>query len=198
MSAFRKYILINRSELERLRERKIKEYNPEVTALARTEEAIGNLLTNPMINNEDKVKQLSGLSSTFEQRRPKNINSKTKNVPLHVPVQQVADIPLPMPDPLIAVAAPVIAVPDMLAMDNLEPNQIPNIIPQDENRIKLFDYLQDLRLPVQYSNKLSELLNIINANPHIICSSPKGELVINGNLIQGSNFKHSIRTLSAF
>ena len=173
-----------------MREKNIKEYNPNVTALARTEDEIGNLLNNPMINNEDKVKQLSLLSATFEQRRPKIVNSKT--VPVPFPIQQVAAIPIPLPDPTIAVAAPANTVQEVLPE---EPLVIPNIIAQEEKRIKPFDYLQDLRLPVQYSNKLSDLLNIINANPHIICSSPKGELVINGNIIPDSNFKHSLREL---
>ena len=192
MSAFRKFILINRSELDRLRERKIREYNPTVQALARVEKNIEDVLSDPLSSNESKLQALTDLNSKFDHLRPNKNTVKplaAASIPIIIPnaiapvAQEEVELDLfaaapgpAAPEPAAALAAPGPAV--ALA----SPGQA--AAPEKE-----------FRIPAQYHNKLTELLNIINHSPNIIRAANSGELIINDTLIPHSKYCDAIREL---
>ncbi len=55
MASFRKFVLLSRNELDRIKEKRIREYDQSLSALARTERDIEELLSDPAISNADKL-----------------------------------------------------------------------------------------------------------------------------------------------
>ena len=70
MTAFRKFVLISRNELDRIKEKRIRDYDQSLSALARTERDIEELLSDPAISNEDKLGSYYKLSEMFDKLRP--------------------------------------------------------------------------------------------------------------------------------
>ena len=214
MSTFRKFILINRNELDRVRERKIKEYNPNVQALARVEQSIEEVLANPVTSNDVKLKALSELNNKFEHLRPNKTTVRpiTKQcIPVVVAPQNEAELPPlalttpppPPPPPIVDIPAPIpvleaahqAAAPGPAAAAALAvAGPVAALASADLAELPPLRE-EEIRLPDQYQNKFTQLLNIIKLSPNVIRAATTGELVINNTLIPHSKYIHAIREL---
>ena len=183
-SAFKKYVLINKIDLDRLKERKIQEYNNETNALVRTEKDIVELLADVSIPNDLKIKSLTPLIQKYEILSPLSNPIKEVVTVLDSNASSTADSSivsstLPSTPQRSQAAEPAFQTP----VDPKEVKSEPGIFKN------AFD------IPVQYNKKLTELLTIINRNPNCLQSNSKGELILNGNLIPDSSYIDSFREL---
>ena len=194
-TAFKKFVIINPSELERLKEKRIRDYDQNLTALARLETNIESVLADDSISIEDKLKHYSILSSKFE-----NIQSKCNKSCLQTSR---------------AVTAPVVLAPNL----NIEPpNQAPlpdqeeiqpQVQPEDLHLLpikedaavlpQVVDKLDDdnliLNLPPQFHSKFNSLMAIVKNFPGEISRSINNELIISGKVIPDTSFTELIRNL---
>ena len=156
------------------------------------EKNIEDVLSDPLSSNESKLQALTDLNSKFDHLRPNKNTVKplaAASIPIIIPnaiapvAQEEVELDLfaaapgpAAPEPAAALAAPGPAV--ALA----SPGQA--AAPEKE-----------FRIPAQYHNKLTELLNIINHSPNIIRAANSGELIINDTLIPHSKYCDAIREL---
>lgn len=67
MSTTRKMLLLDQAEVERLRQRQLKEYDPTLGAMARATMEIEEVLTNRNLTDEDKLQLLGSLQERFRK-----------------------------------------------------------------------------------------------------------------------------------
>ena len=152
------------------------------------EKNIEEVLSDPLASNELKIKILTELNNKFEHLRPNKNKVQTlapPTIPIQVPAildkdpeegalePAVVDEAVPMLEDAPAIPEPALAVA-VAAPVEIE---------------------KEFRLPSQYHNKITELINIIKLNPNVIRAADTGELVINNNLIPHSKFNDAIREL---
>jgi len=201
MSTFRKFVLMSRNELDRIKERKIREYDQGLSALVRTEKDIEELLSDPTISNDEKLQSYYKLSEKFEKLRP----IKTTQIPgttTLAPINQSEATPpaTEQEDAMDELEAPEAAtdtppLEPAAAMVALQAQQPPATIAalQAQPLPNQPPILNEVNLPPQYHNKYSQLKTLIDLNPNIIRSSPNGEIVINNRILVDSSYNDLIR-----
>ena len=178
---------MSRNELDRIKERKIREYDQGLSALVRTEKDIEELLSDPTISNAEKLQSYYKLSEKFEKLRPiKSVQIPTTLTPINQEeaIQPVTDQEDEMDESAAAeleTAPPPPEPPAAQAAIEVHPQ--PNPPPN----------LNEVKLPPQYHNKYSQLKSLLDLNPNIIRSSPNGELVINNHILANSSYIDLIR-----
>ena len=61
MSSFSKEVLIEQAELDRLQERQLLEYSPELQAMMRLQNNMKDITANKKLNAEERLNSISGL-----------------------------------------------------------------------------------------------------------------------------------------
>ncbi len=187
MSTFRKFVLMSRNELERIKERKIREYDQGLSALVRTEKDIEELLADPAISNDEKLQSFYKLAEKFEKLRPiKAVTLPTPTVLTatkqeeETPISTVQDDALPL---VLAADAEATAVPALLqpvALATAQVEAAPTLPPI-------------VNLPPQFQNKYSQLKTLLDLHPNKIRASPTGEIIINNHTLVDSSYNDLIR-----
>ena len=203
MTAFRKFVLISRNELDRIKEKRIREYDQSLSALARTERDIEELLSDPAIANEDKLNTYNKLSQKFDKLRPGVVSIAPTGEFVPDPNAAIQPANPPPPDnqadvrAKAAVAAPVVVatveppaatVQAVAAAAMAKPEAGP-VLPADVIGVA------EVNLPAQYTHKYSRLKILLDQNPDIVRTSPHGLLVINNHVLPDTSFKDLIREL---
>ena len=80
MSGFRKMVLVDQGEVDRLRQKQIREYNPTISAMGRTQAELEAVLNNAAISDEDKVAILQETQRRFD--RLKSIIGPMSEIPV--------------------------------------------------------------------------------------------------------------------
>ena len=65
MSSFSKKLLIEQAELDRLQQRKLREYSPELQTMVRLLNNIMDITVNNKLNAEERLNSISGLQIKF-------------------------------------------------------------------------------------------------------------------------------------
>ena len=196
-SAFRKFVIINPSELERLKEKRIRDYDQNLTALARLEATLESVLADTSISVEEKLKLYSVLSAKFE-----NIHSKYyKSI---LPSSKSPTVPLVLPnnlnvEPVIHLPHPVEYEPIHPAPAQLEELEIipiakaEEVLPQEVKEIDIANLM--LKIPSQYHQKFNSLMDSLNHFPGVISRSPNDFLIISGKVITDTSLTDLFRDL---
>ena len=196
-SAFRKFVIINPSELERLKEKRIRDYDQNLTALARVEASIESMLADTSISDEEKLKLYGSLSSKFENIHSKCNkstlqSSKTASVPLVLPnklnVEPIIQLPLRE-----IVEEPILPPAQLEELEILPIAKAEDLLPQDVKGIDIDNLL--LKIPSQYHQKFKSLMESLKNFPGLISSSPNDFLIISGKVIPDTSLTDLFRDL---
>ena len=156
--------LIEEAELERLRQRQLKEYNPGLKSLVGIQDQIEKILNDPDFDDESKHKVLCNLQEKFAYLYKKFQNSAA-NIPVLEPV---------VPPPEEAAIA-------QEGDDEAEGNEPLNIF-------------QLVKLPHFYQHKLELFKNFVDDHKEEISVNAKKELVLDGLTIPNSSMPDLIRS----
>ncbi len=66
MSTFQKMVLLSQEEMERMRQKQIKEYDPNLRALARLQDEKETVLTDKQMSPDEALKIFQKLTSRYE------------------------------------------------------------------------------------------------------------------------------------
>ena len=67
MSSFSKKVLIEQAELDRLQQRQLREYSPELQAMVRLLNNMMDITANKKLNAEERLNSISGLQIQFDK-----------------------------------------------------------------------------------------------------------------------------------
>jgi len=163
-----------------------------LSALARTEKEIDDLLSDPSVSSEQKLLTYTKLAEKFDKLRPNSGTAPRTTTPTAIV------LPPALPTPINLVEEPAAVV---INIPEADLHVAPAVAVQDEKKEEALDVLPAaelvkkdvINLPKQYLTKYSKLKLLIDQNPNIISSSPTGELIIHGNLLVNSSYSDLIR-----
>lgn len=161
---YRTMTLIEEGELERLRQRQLKEYNPGLKSLVSIQDQIEKILNDPEFDDESKHKVLCHLQEKFGYLYKKFQNSAA-NIPVLEPL-----------DPAPEDAAPAEQGDD--APDGNEPG----------------DPFHLINLPHVYQHKLHLFKDFLEEHKEEISVNANNELVLDGLTIPNSSMTDLIRS----
>ena len=172
MSRALKRVLIEQAELDRLQQRQLRDYSPELHSMAALHRQTMDILSRKDLDEGAKLKMLSTIDSRFNQlkRETNTLGSKTT---LKQCDNDEADKDVEGPE-------------DAAAEDIEEQAVEPDANPALEQPSPLDARIRKLHPLVR--TKASNLLNTITANPEVLSRNASGELVLNGDAVHGSNF----------
>ena len=204
---FRALTLIEEGELERLRQRQIKEYEPALKSLATTQENIQRLFDDPDLDDEGKFKVLTALQERFGYLYGKFKNSgKATAVPDHVPAPAVtppaiapavATAGRAVAATTLAAAAPQASAAAAAAAASGVMTKTADSAGEPDSEMGLSGLFSSgaANIPVTYERKVKVLQDFLNAHKSEICQNSKQELVIDGLAIPNSSASELIRSL---
>ena len=174
--SFDKYHLMKDEEYQRLRQKQVQQYNPELRIMARIDDDIKELLSDTTIPADVKSSIFSQL-----QQRFKDVKDASKVMPKEA-ISTEIEQPDVEPEPIAAAAVEEYELP-------------PPPTPARPAPIKKFS--DDILSGVDKNKlgKAKELLKLIKENPQIIATNTKGELVLHGKVIPRSNTSDLFRSL---
>ena len=166
--SFKKYKLFTDDDLQRLRQKHLAEYNPNITVLAKLQGEIESLLDgNISIPNDDKVKLLSSLGQRFNSLKQK------EQQPIIKAIEKA-------PVPIAALA------------ENVEEQEEEeeNEEPADQQNNVILDSFEPFMRP-----RVNMLLDSFAQHPEIISFDNQQHLIVNGIPIDNTNIIHSLKRL---
>ena len=205
---FRALTLIEEGELERLRQRQIKEYEPALKTLATTQENIQRLFDDPDLDDEGKFKVLTALQERFGYLYNKFKNSgKATAVPDHVTAPAVTPAPTA---PAVATAGRAVAATTLAAVAPQASAAAaaaaaatgatmkrPDSAGEPDSEMGLSGLFSSgaANIPVTYDRKAKVFQDFLSEHKSEICQNSKQELVIDGLAIPNSSASELIRSL---
>ena len=184
MSDYRKMVLLEEAEVDRLRQKQLREYDPTVSALARAQAQMEMFLLDEKLSDEEKLMLIEQAQQKF--KRLKAAIGPIENVQ---PVMVAAPMPpvataappgaplavAPLAGAPIAAAAPPVAIgPPLAAPSAAGPSGPLDVIERDLDPTLHTDY--------------KALKSLIQYNPKVLRVNSKGELVFKDKLITGTSF----------
>jgi hypothetical protein len=171
--SFKKYTLFTNDDLQRLRQKHIAEYNPNISALAKLQGEIESILEgNSNVPNNDKLKLLSTLEQRFNSIKQNEQTFEKQQQPLIKPVQK----------PQIQIAAPANEIDEDVVEEEEDPDA------QQNNGI--LDSFEPVMRP-----RVSLLLDSFAEHPEIISFDDQQQLILNGVPIENTNIVNSLKRL---
>ena len=169
MSRATKRVLIEQAELDRLQQRQLRDYSPELHSMAALHRQTMDVLSRKDLDEGGKLRMLSSIDARFNQlkRETNTLGSKTA---VKAPVADAVE-----PDAAEPEVAPVAAP----AVDEKPADANVPAAPFDLRKIGLHPQVRD---------KASKLLLQISANPDVLTRNAAGELVLYGEPVHGSDF----------
>ena len=172
MSDYRKMMLLEEAEVDRLRQKQIREYDPTLSALGRAQAQMEAFLLDDKLSDEEKLMLIEQAQQKF--KRLKSAIGPIENVqPVTVPVAAAAAV---VPPGAVAAAAPApvaaVAGPSAPAVDVIEQNLDPS---------RHADY--------------KALKTMVDKNPKLLRVNQKGEIVFKDKLIPGSSYSDIVKAV---
>ena len=192
--------LIEEGELERLRQRQIKDYNPSLKSLVFVQEQIERLFNDSELDDENKHKILCYLQNKFGNlyKNFKNGPGAPTNVPPVVvpPVIAAEDgDPIPPADPHVPPGdEPNI---DQQEQSDDEGQEDPEREEKDEkfaDALNSGEFALQVNLPAQYQKKFELFQTFLNLHKNEIHANAGGEIVIDGIVIPNTSFTDLLRS----
>ena len=193
MSSFVKKVLIEKGELDRLQQRQIRDYSPELHNMAVLRNQIAEILGNKNMPDADKLSLLSTYQSHFNKLQKDtgipstgvlsakssdaNVASKTK----HTVKTNKSTADSPESDESNVTGDDQETEPDELLVDD-KPRSLS---------------VQSLGIQRMYEPKASKLLSKITEHPDILSRNDAGEIVVLGKAEPGTNFDNLFKSMVA-
>ena len=177
MSAFHKLQLVSEEELNRLRQKQIAQYNPELRTAAFLQSEIDELMSDKQMEPESKLRLLQLAQQRFTSLRGKHAMERTS----------LGGIRTQMEDDVIAPPVP----PQQgapLAQGHVAPSAAAQVLPAETN--PLIDFL-----PRRSQDKANKLLHELKRRGAEIREDQNGQMVIADQTIIGSNYKDLLLNL---
>jgi len=172
--SFKKYTLFTNDDLQRLRQKHLAEYNPNISALAKLQGEIESILEgNSSVPNDDKLKLLSTLEQRFNSIKQNEQTLEKQQQPLIKPIQK----------PQMPIAAPANEIDEDVAEEEEDQADA-----QQNNAI--LDSFEPLMRP-----RVSLLLDSFAEHPEIISFDDEQQLILNGIPIENTNIVNSLKRL---
>ena len=172
--------LVEEGELERLRQRQIKEYNPSLRTLGQIQEQIEKLFEDPDLSDEGKCKILSHLQERFGLLLTQFKNSGSGLSPATDTKQLQVEIKRDHEEPVA----------------DEEPAENKMVLaPQDASLYSIIPSLVDSKIPVQYARKFELFQEFLKEHKNEISTNDKKEVVLDGEAIAYSSFPDLLRSL---
>ncbi len=173
MSAFKKMAIVSIDEMDRIKQKQLATYNPELRVMARLQEEIEETLARTDLDAAQKIALIQSLSHKFQAFNIKNITQPTLVAQKDQPVR-VVHAPAPAAQPAHGPAAAQVPADDTPPI--YDPNKMPT-------------------LPPQHQSKAASVLDHIASNPSHISWDDTGQLVVKGEVVKDTNMSHLLRDL---
>jgi len=169
--SFKKYKLYSDDDIDRLRQKYISEYNPNLSSLSKIQSDIESILeSNSDVPVEDKLKLLSSLQDRFHSLKSSitkpEIQSKKSET---LAIQQLAT--------------------DKKA--NADAVEEEDQDDEEKNPIDILDILHSF--DPSYHFRIRTLLSSISKNPDIISFDVSNQLIIDGVVLKGTNIVNCLK-----
>ena len=183
--SFLKKVLIDEGELDRLQQRQLRDYSPELQSMARLQTQMAEVLGRKDLSPQEKLSMLSGQQSRFDK------------IKKDVGVLSGGPAPMSVPKP---------PAPKEKAEEEKEEGEEAK---EDEEEVEEEDVeaqeditftpttklVRKMGVQPQYEIKARNLMAKIRDNPEIIRASGTGEIEVNGEPIPGSNFNSLFKSM---
>ena len=172
MSSFSKKVMIDSAELDRMQQSQIRNYSPELHSLSQLHNQMINIIADKSMSADKKLNLLSSYEGRFNK-----LKKETGVLVGSVPADTDEDTP--------AIAAPqvtnqAIALPDGSASDDADsPDQL----------------ISTMGIQPMYRNKARKLLIKIRQNPSVLTYNKKGEIIVKGKTVPGSDFSSLFQSM---
>ena len=172
--------LVDEAELERLRQRQIKEYSPALRSLGQIQEQIEKLFDDPELTDEGKCKILSHLQDRFSVTlaQYKNSTSGTSPAAEAKPLQ-----------------IEIKSENDPIINDELEEINGSNKPGEEDPLNSTIPTAEEAKIPAQYNKKFKMFQEFLKEHQNEISMNEQKQLVIDGEAIAYSSFPDLLRSL---
>ncbi|KAF0138336.1 MAG: hypothetical protein FD143_3681, partial [Ignavibacteria bacterium] len=173
-------VLVEEAEMERLRQRQIKEYNPTLRSLGQIQDQIEKLFDDPELTAEGKCKILSHLQERFSTTLAKykssanGVGQASEAKPLQIEIKNQID-PIPNAD----------SEGETEEEEDRDEKPLRSIIPT----------LEDANIPSHFAKKFGVFQEFLKDHKNHISSNDKKEIVLDGEAIAYSCFPDLVRSL---
>lgn len=170
MSYFKKYMLLPEAEVQRLKRTEIKEYNPEVNVLAKQNLNIEKILSDDSLSPEDKLRHFQLAKKEFQLLYDKYIK---KNFPKEIESSHIST----------PAAPPTVPIDEHSSIEDpvhIDANDIANLIPE------------------RFRDRAKYILERMEAQPNIASYNSSNQLVVNGNIVPGTNIIDLLKDIFQF
>ena len=178
MSSFIKKVLVEQGELDRMHQRQIKEYSPELHALARLHTQIAETLDRKDLGHEQKLQIIGSFQSRFDklQRDTGVLSSAPRSSSSSEPA-------LAQPEKKDGGTQVVNALSDQDTDDEDEAKDS-----KGKTLTPALKKIREMHVEPQYEHKARNLMLKILDNPDVLKRNDQGELVVNGVVEPNTNF----------
>lgn len=170
MTTFKKMALVSEDEILRMKQKEIREYNPEIRTLAFIQTEIDDLLNNKDMSVEDKLLLIQSAQKRFSQLAPSRLKTIAPYSSSKVVIQP--------------------------ATQNLPDTQPENQVEEERTKSAISRRIIPA-MPKNMQMKATQMLDWINDHPGVISTNDNMELSIDGEKLPSSNFVDLLRELYA-
>ena len=178
-----KKVLVDEAELDRLQQRQIREYSPEIASLSRLKSDMDIILRHSGLTPQEKLNKLATVQGRFEKIR-KDAGVLSSSVAAIAPPQ----VPT-APPPEGAKGDEEEEEEENAPKPESGPEDIPDPLSPTSKKVR------HLGVKGQYERKARNVMLKINQHPEIIKANRDGELVVNDQPVPGSNFASLFRSV---
>ena len=183
-SGLKKSVLVDSMEYDRLRQRQLRDYQPELSKLGQLQDHINRILNNRKLGDHEKLEMLGEPQAQFDRLR-------SELGVLSGAVREGSDGPDNVNVSVGPPSSKKSKDTDGAAADDDDDEEARQALPRGNN---LMDW-EDLKIPNTSARKAKRLLVRIGEHPDVIRANQDGELVVNGEAVPFSNFTQLVRTL---
>jgi hypothetical protein len=170
--AFKKSVLVEAAEYDRLKQRNLREYQPDMSRLGRLQDQIHTILLNSHLSDQQKLALVAGPESQFNKL-------KSELGVLSGSASSARDVSMGDED----------KSKSSTSINEQEADPLPS-----EKALVPLTW-KDLQIPWPTVRKAKRLIEQLAQQPKIIRANEDGELVIQGKVVPGSNYKSLLSSL---
>ena len=185
MSSFSKYTLIEKGELDRLRQKQVRDHNPTLMTLANLKDKMDDVLVNEQLGSSERVKLFDSLMSSFQTLKQGAPLVATRGPDVEQIVKE---------EPKIKTTKEEVPADQSSVKDIVEPTPVKSKSEEDTQILEK-QVWKGINLANRHINSFNELKKYVDGNPGLISKNKKGELVLEGKTIPNSNFDDLVRNL---
>ena len=193
--SFSKKVLIEQAELDRLQQRQIRDYSPELQTMVRLQNQMRDIMARKKLTAEERINLISELQIRFDK-----LKKETGVLSGAMPPQAAPEAPPPPPGDVPNILAAKGIGPDAaLEKKEKEQDEVPekgeDLSGEASALSPMMSRIIRWNIPGLYHQKAHRLLKNIHKNPEILTRNENGEAVVYGESIPGSNFKFLFKSM---